>query len=176
MKSLIASIVILGLVGMIIGVAVQGVEETVTATVCPKLISVTISSSTVDYGIQALGATDVIPTPASVTLTNNGNVDETFSVRGDSAVPQEGGTSWVLVSTISTGNQYIHRSSPDGTTFTALTLSNVAFAGTDTTKVTKGDCAGSGGVSKTLYLNMDTPTSSTTQSTFDARVGVLVTE
>ncbi len=52
MKSLIASICILGLVGMVVGVAIQGADtDTVMATVTPQFIAVSIDVESVDYGV-----------------------------------------------------------------------------------------------------------------------------
>lgn len=179
MKSFIASILILAVVGMVVGVVATAADTgTVTATVCPKLISVNVSPSSVDYGIQALSATNLTPSPPSVTLTNNGNVNETFSIKGGDATPSGAGTNWTLAGTVAP-DQYIHRSSPDNTTFTPLTASYEVFADTDTTKVTADSACdgttGDGGT-KTLYLNMDTPTDTTTQDTFSAPVTILATE
>ena len=114
-KQLIASICILGLVGMVVGVAVlAGTEEPISATVTPKLVSVSVSPTTVNYGTLALSTSDGSRTTAlsgTFTATNGGNVTETFNIKGTDAT---GGTTWTLdyspANTGTVGNdQYVHR-------------------------------------------------------------------
>lgn len=86
MKSLIATICILGLVGMVVGVAVKA-EDTVTATVTPRLISVSVDPTSVDYGIMGTGEDQVSGT---ITVTNDGNDVEDITITGSNA------TNWTL--------------------------------------------------------------------------------
>jgi len=169
MKSLIATICILGLVGMVVGAVAQGVEETLTATVCPELISLTVSPDSVDYGTQTLGATNLVPTPPSVTIQNTGNVAEDFLVKGDDAATA-GGT-WALVSSITLVDQYVHKSSPDNVIFTALTKSNATLT-TNISGETNCAATANDGGTQALYLKMDIPSSSTVQGQYSAPVVV----
>ena len=132
MKSLIATICILGLVGMVVGVAVQGAgEQSVTATVTVRNISVTVGPASIVYGVLAAG-TESAPS-AVITATNNGNVTENFNIIGaNTAAP------WTL-GAIAGSEIYVHKFSTDVSyiTWTALTLayqslaSAVAPSGTD---------------------------------------------
>lgn len=135
MKSFISTICILGLVGMVVGVAVQGATEgTVTATVSVQNISVTVTDGTVAYGTLAASASK--DTTAVVgglddtqVATNNGNVTENLNIRGQNSAP----AGWVLAATAG-ANQYAQKFCKTGTgapdpcdtapTWTALTTSN----------------------------------------------------
>ena len=90
MKSFIASICILGLVGMVVGVAVQGADTgTVAATVTPRLLSVSVSPITVGYGVVDVPGVDKAPvTPTTdpvITATNDGNAAEKLNIKGANA-------------------------------------------------------------------------------------------
>ena len=136
MKFLITTICILGLVGMVVGVAVQGADTgTVAATVTVQSISVTVTDGTVAYGIIVAGASKDTVTPSDLqTATNNGNVTENLNIRGTNSA------AWILAATASGATNYKHEFSKDrfATSGTALTLvnqtlaSSVAPAGTQT--------------------------------------------
>jgi len=57
-------------------------QKTVNATVTALLISINVSPTSVDYGTQAVGATNVAPSPAFFSVTNTGNVNEKFAIKG----------------------------------------------------------------------------------------------
>ena len=126
MKSLISTIAILGLVGMVVGVAVQAATEgSVTATVTVQSISLTVTDGTVAYGVlvvntstSTLGLTPV----DTQTATNNGNVTENFNIRGTNSA------NWTLQA--AAGNeQYVHKFSTNGgASYTPLTLVNQTLA------------------------------------------------
>jgi len=105
MKFLIASILIVGLVGMGVGVAVQGADTApVAATVTPELISVTVDVSSVAYGIVPLSQVDVAPSPDSViTPTNASNVTVKLDIRG------AGSTNWTLSDTGVGADTFMHK-------------------------------------------------------------------
>ena len=140
MKSLIASILILGLVGLVVGVAVKGAETaTVTATVTPRLLSVTITTDgSVAYGIMSLNTSkSTLPTGLNDTQTakNDGNDVENLNIRSSNAT---GGTQWTLAAAPGE-NQFVHKFSTNGgtswTTFANDTTNyslatNVAVNGT----------------------------------------------
>src|SRR3989338_8572623 len=150
MKSLIASIAILGLVGMVVGIAVHGADTaSVAATVTVQNISVSVSDGTVTYGTLAAGAsTSTLASGLNdlQTATNNGNVNENFNIRG-----QNTGCPWTLASSVG-ANTYKHEFSKDnGSTWTAaLTTSNQSLATSVATST-----------SQTFDLQITTPTSST---------------
>ena len=134
MRSLIISIAILALVGLIVGMGVQAAgEASVEATVTVQNISVSVSDGSVVYG--TLGAnTSKDTTSASGQLdntqiaTNNGNVTENLNIRGtDSA-------NWFLKATPAVADEYKHEFCKVDTgncdvtpIWTALTTSNTTL-------------------------------------------------
>jgi len=140
----------------------------VTATVCPTLISLSLSASSVAYGIQDLNVTNLVPTPSSVTITNNGNVAENFLVKGADATTT-GGT-WTLAATAGT-NLYVHKSSPDNSVFTALTTTNATLKTNVAADTACKGTAGDGGT-QALHLKMDTPVISAVQGEYSTTVTV----
>lgn len=162
MKSSIATICILGLVGMVVGVAVQGADTaSVGATVTVQNISVAVTDGTITYGTMAVNTTK--STLASdlndlQTATNNGNVTETFNIKGQNSA------NWTLGATAG-ANQYVHKFSKDsGTTWTALTTSYATLA---TGKAVSG--------TQTFDLQITTPTSSTNYDSQSVDVTVQAT-
>lgn len=97
--------------------------ERVTATVTPKLISIVVLPTAVDYGALSLGDS---ATSGVVAATNNGNVAEDFVISGSAATA--GGDSWSL-STESPGeDRYRHLFDLDPyDSFTPLGNDNVPF-------------------------------------------------
>ena len=57
-------------------------ESTVSATVTPAVLSVTVTPSSVDYDVVELTSTDNLPTPETFTATNNGSITEDLEIRG----------------------------------------------------------------------------------------------
>ena len=102
MKLLIASIAILGVLGLAVGMAVQA-DEIVTATVTPQIIAVTVTDGSVDYGILAAAGTADTNTLSSEeqTITNNSNVSADIQIKSGDAI--SGGTDWELVASGSVG-------------------------------------------------------------------------
>lgn len=134
-------------------------ESTVTATVTPGVVSVSVSPTSVDYGTVVLGATDAVPTPPTFDATNNGTVLEDFDIRGANT------TDWTLVSTAPGTDQYRHEASPDAfTTTLVLTTSNQPLA---------GNVAASGVV--TVSLRLDAPSDSSVTTQQSAQVTVVAT-
>jgi len=95
MKSLIASICILGLVGMMVGVGVQGAETAgVSATVTPKLLAVSVTDGSIDYGILDLNTSqDTVTLVDTQTVANGSNVNVALNIMSSDAT---GGTPWEL--------------------------------------------------------------------------------
>jgi len=136
MKSLIAILGILGIVGLVVGPLVQAADTaTVTATVTVQNISLTVSNGSITYGtIAASSSKSTCDLNDTQIVTNNGNVAETFNIKGQNS------TNWILDSTPST-DHYVHKfstSSCPWTSGTALTTSyqtmatNVAVNATST--------------------------------------------
>ena len=129
MKSLIASIAILGIVGMVVGAVVQGGqhEASVAATVTVQNISVSVGDGVVAYGALPVSTSEDTTSGGlndTQIATNNGNVTEDLEIKGiDSA-------NWTLVASIGVADEYVHKfckvdtGDCDGTpTWTALTTS-----------------------------------------------------
>ena len=175
MKFLITTICIFSLVGMVVGVAVQGADTApVSATVTPKNISVSVSPTSVNYGILALSTSNASRTTATsstFTATNNGNVTEKFDIRGTNAT---GDVTWTLnydpANTGTVGaNQYVHRYD-EGSTFTdgeAKALS--------TSYLTLKTGVGTGSNAQ-FVLEMNMPTGTTGYGEKSSTVTVLATE
>ncbi len=136
MKSLIASITILGLVGMVVGVVAQGATEaSVGATVTIQNVSVAISDGTVLYGTLAVNTSKATTKTPELDDTqvaiNNGNVTEDFLIRGQDST--SAGAGWTLAGAAAS-ETYVHEfctaggGSPDlcdaTPTYTELTTSN----------------------------------------------------
>ena len=86
LKSSIATIAILALIGMGVGMSVGAAD--IIATVTPQNISVSLSATSVDYGVKNLSISDGSRTTAlsdTFTVTNNGNVVEDFTITGDNS-------------------------------------------------------------------------------------------
>ncbi len=131
-------------------------ESTVSATVTPAVLSVSVTPSSVDYDVVELTSTDNLPTPETFTATNNGSITEDLEIRGASTAD------WTLAGTAA-ADQYVHKASPDAFSSTiTLTTSNQTL-GTN--------IATSGTV--TVSLKLDAPTSSTTAATQTAPVTVI---
>jgi len=90
-----------------IGKAFAASTSTVSATIEPQNISVTVTDGSVAYGTVGLsGAEDTTSGGVndSQTATNNGNIGEDFNITSTNAT---GGTDWTLAGTIGS-NQYKH--------------------------------------------------------------------
>lgn len=127
LKSLIAIICVLGVAGLAVAAVANATSTstTVTATVTIQNISLSVTSSVIDYGTIPLDSTkDTCQLGDTQTITNGGNVNEDFSIEGT----DEGtGTSdWKLGA--SAGDKiYTQSFSTDScSTFTPLTTSSYA--------------------------------------------------
>ena len=171
MKSLIASIAIVAVVGMAVGVGVQGADTaSVAATVTVQNISVTVADGTVAYG--TLGVSTSKDTTSgglndTQVATNNGNVAENFAIKGSNSA------NWTLAGAAG-ADAYVHQFCTAGTgspdpcdatpTYTALTTVNQTLA---------SSVAVSG--TKRFDLKITTPTSSTNFTEQSVNVTVLAT-
>ncbi len=114
LKFLIASICILGMVGMVVGMEVLATETgTVSATVTVKNISVSVIDGAVAYGTLVVSATKdttVDGVNNTQTATNDGNVTETFNIKSANST----GCVWTLA--VAQGSEeYFHKFCNSGT-------------------------------------------------------------
>src|SRR3989344_2715698 len=100
-KKFLAIVGIFSLAALSFGLAAIGADtQSVTATVTPKNISVTVSLGSVDYGTVAIN-TESAPS-AIITASNNGNVTENFNIRGSNS------TNWILNDTAAGADTFMH--------------------------------------------------------------------
>jgi hypothetical protein len=161
MKSLIATLCTLGVVGMVIGAAVLGATEaTITATVTVQNISLSVSDGSIAYGVLPTGySKSTCDLSDTQTVTNNGNVAEDFSIKGQNS------QNWTLGST--PGSEvYVHKfatsSCPVTWGGTALTTSYQTMA----TNVAQN-------ATTTLNLQITTPTATNYYTEQDVSVTVM---
>ncbi|MBU2577438.1 hypothetical protein KKA69_01245 [Patescibacteria group bacterium] len=165
-KQFIATICILGLVGMVVGVVAKADTADVAATVTPELISVTVDVTSVAYGIVPLSTVDDAPDPDSVIIpTNDGNVTVKLDIRGANS------TTWTLSSTAVGANTFMHKFGLwDGANLGALTaLDSVAYA-----VLTASVAPGVAG--DDFKLRLSTPDSTTAYAEEGTTVTVLATK
>lgn len=167
MKKLLFSSISMLAISLIVGQYIMAASTaSVGATVTVQNISLSVADGTVAYGTLGLNATKsttVADLNDLQTATNNGNVAETFNIKGMDAT---GGTqTWILAATAGSG-QYIHgfcvaTCTTPPTNYTALTTSyailgtNIAVSGT-----------------KTFDLYINTPTAVTDYTVHTADVTV----
>jgi len=161
-KQLIASIVILGLFGMIVGVAVKGADtDTVTATVTPQTVAVSVDVESVDYGVLDVNETSA--PSAVITATNDGNVTEDFEIKGANS------TDWTLSDTAVGANQFMHEFATDDDSYVTYTaLNDTTYDTLDTSVATSG--------TQLFKLQLKMPSSTTTTDTQSTTVTILATE
>ena len=116
-KQFIASLCVLAIVGMAVGVGVEA-GDTVTATVTPETVEVTIDPATFDYGIMGTSSTEQYSAiydsgnniglgyPSLVTATV-GNTGTDLNIRGVNATGA-GSYIWTLDGSGIGPNQYMH--------------------------------------------------------------------
>ena len=131
------------------------IDSTVTATVTPQLVALSIVDGDVDYEFLGANASrDTVTQGDTQVVSNDGNVPEDFDVRGQDSA------NWTLEA--AAGNeQYKHEFTTTGTFGTALTTSNQPL---DTNVPTVG--------STNLDLKITTPTA--TAATVQQFVNVTV--
>ena len=122
MKSLIASILVLGLVGFVVGVGTQAADVDVTVT--PQIVSATVGDGDVDYGTLAAGDsahTNTAATPSGTaletqTITSTSNVSTDIVLRSSDAAKtgELGVTNWALGGTAGT-DIFVHSYDIDAT-------------------------------------------------------------
>lgn len=168
MKSLIATVCILGLVGMVVGTAVQGANTApVSATVTAKVIAVTATWTGAptphDYGILDQGA---VSTPFTVTVTNAGNVTEKFQIKGVNTA------NWTIGDTAGT-NVYEHMFSTDS--WVSTEKLGLAYDYLNSVDPATGISVNSGNT-QAFALKLKTPTFTEALAQQSVSVTVLATE
>ena len=151
--------------------------ETVTATVTPQIISVSVTSGSVDYGVLATSDTnntfDGVATADTQTVENTGNDSINIALRSSDAAKTgaAGATDWALEGTAGP-EVFVHYYDLDvNGSFTAFPFDGT-FANTITadlaTLATNGSTA-------TLDLKIDMPTSSADVTLHSIGVTVIAT-
>jgi hypothetical protein len=147
MKKLI--ILVLGLVVLAVLFTMPvwaATEGTISVTVTPKLVSLSVDHDTYDYGVLDLN--DTAETAITFNVTNEGNVDEDFDIKGFNTA------AWTLAGTAG-ANEYVHEWKEGVGSYSALSTSNQPAA-----------ASVSSDGSKSYQFRLSTPTSS---SSFDAQ-------
>lgn len=90
MKSLIVSICILGMVGVVIGVVVLAATDTVNCTVTPGQYAVTLDATDAAFGTMQLSASSQ-STPELITGTGSSSLVEKFLIYATDATYAEAG-------------------------------------------------------------------------------------
>lgn len=142
-------LLMLGLVVSFSRSAKAATSGTITATVTVQNISITVTDGTVAYGTLGLNSSAGTNSADTQTATNDGNVTESFVIRGQDSA------GWTLGASAG-ADQYVHRfcitsCTTPPTNYTALTTSNQTLV---------ASVAAAGNQTFDLYIT--TPTSSTT--------------
>ena len=132
------------------------VEESVSATVTPVFIAVSIDDGVVNYGTLAVDTSqDTVTQGDTQAVKNDGTVAEDFLIRGQNSA------AWVLAASAG-DEEYKHEFTKTGTFGTALTTSNQSL---DTNIALAGTTA--------LDLKITTPTSTSASVTQTVDVTVV---
>jgi len=124
-KAVLSAFIIssLFLSNFLLGVVYAANTATVTATVTAQNISVTVDPSTVAYGVLPVDSSADTNPAGTMTVTNNGNVAEDITIKGENSA------NWTLDTTNVTADHYVHKFCATGCTspptgYTALTTSS----------------------------------------------------
>ena len=109
-------------------------------------VSVTVTPSTVAYGIVALGTSNTASQQLTVT-NNSGVTTENFSIKSSDAT-RGSGTTWELVTGTPSNSEFKHESSLNGTDWTPMPANNDYI--TLATDIAPGN-------SVTVYLRISMP-------------------
>ncbi len=151
-KSLLVSILILGIIGTGVGLEIFGATaSTTSATITPRSIAITRSAGdgTLAYGIVDLSSSTTTD-PAGIndveTFRNTGSVAEKFSIQTSTAT---GGTTWTVTAGAPGVNTYRH--SFTTTTVTTWQILDAA----DTYETASSTVSVSSDVN--IYMKIETP-------------------
>lgn len=163
MKLLFASIMVLTLAAMVVGVAVNAAPTAdVAATVTPQLIAVSVGDGSVDYGTLATNVTkSTLDLSDTQVVTNTGNVNVDLAVKSSDAI---GGNAWNLALTNASQDEFTHEfSSNDGGAWASFNVVNATYTSLVTNVA----------VTQNLDLRIKTPTSVTDSAQKTITVTVL---
>ena len=163
-KQFIASLCLLAIVGVAVGVGVKA-GDNVTATVTPQIVAVSVSTENIDYGVLNISETS---DPSVVIIaTNEGNVTEKFEIYGSDSTSAD----WTLSDTAVGEDIFMHEFATDDDSYASYTaLDSSAYATLDESVSTS-----SGTQLFKLQLKMPSSTSTTdTQSTIVTIVATAV--
>ena len=163
-KKLWAAIGGLAILAATVFPALAATEGSVTATVTPGVISVSVDPAAVGYGTVGVPSVDNIPTTPSadkvITANNNGGIPETFNIKGANATPGGGGTkTWTIVDGAPGGAaSYNYNHKFVSCTDNALACTTVAAANNMTTVYEALNTNVAAAASRYFKLRLSTPT------------------
>lgn len=162
-KSIIVPVGIIGLIGILLvnSMVWAASTATVAATVTVQNISVSVADGTVAYGTMASNTSKSTCTSElndAQTLTNDGNVAETFNIKGQDSA------NWTLAGTAGS-DAYVHQ-------FATSTCSTWAGGAALTTSYQTAVSNIAANATSTLNLQITTPNPSTvfTQQSVDVTI------
>ncbi len=175
-KQFIASLCVLAVVGMAVGVGVKG-ADIVDCTVTPKLIAVSVGDGSVDYGVLSFGndTNDTLDGTAveTQTITNDSNVSADIDLKSTDAT---GTTPWELVSAMPGSEEFRHQYDIDGTAGFAVWEDFPTDNNYTITPVATLTKFGGADDSATLDLNIVMPSSSSDMSDHSITITARATE
>jgi hypothetical protein len=183
MKSLLATICILAIVGMAVGVTIVMAGDTVNCTVTPGNYAVSVLPTSDPHGGMTLVSSH---TGTKITATNDGSLTAKLTIIGADATYTEGGKcgdgvcTWTLSTSAPGTDIYVHAFSTkdpapttNGTLGSDPTVEWVALDKGSTYKTlvaTKGS-----GLTQDFYLDMRTPATGSTETDYGSEYSTDVT-
>ncbi len=161
MKKIIAIIGVLSLLAVCVPVMADTTDD-VIATVTPQLISVSVDTPSVDYGVLDVGETSV--PSAVITATNDGNVTEKFEIMSSDS------TGWTISNTAVGAEIFMHEFATDDDAYANYTaMDDAAYNTLDASVATPSG-------TQLFKLRLKMPSSTTVTETQSTTVTILATE
>jgi len=165
-KKIFAGISVLALLAVAFPLSAAD-NATVTSTVTPELIAISVVDGSVAYGVLPLNTVEDTTSATGVdetqTISNDGNVDVDLTVKSGDATST--GTPWNLAAAKG-GDEFTHEFSDDsGSSWTAFNADNITYTAMTTNVSATQD----------MDLRIGTPTSSTDTLEYSIAVTVLAT-
>ncbi len=91
-------------------------EKTVSATITPLVVSISVSPDTVTYGTRSAGVGEVTSNPEKISVTNTGTVAQNLQIKGSNSASGD----WTLALSAGT-DQFVHRFSTNNSSYTDMT-------------------------------------------------------
>ena len=162
MKKILAGLALLSLVLGLALPVVAADTDTLTATVTPQVIAVSVDIESVDYGV--LNVSETSDPSTVITATNDGNVTEKFEIKGSNS------TDWTLSNTAVGEDQFMHEFATDDDSYVAYTaLHNTDYATLDASVSTPTG-------TQLFKLQLKMPSSTTVTTEQSTTVTVLAAE